>query len=351
MQTPDTDDHCRAIGKQKMINTHLVQSKYRRLLKTGIITLLTLLFALGASAQSPEQKTGMVRGSILGAPEGTDFKGVQVVLLRYQLDETGKPKSQQVGMVPAGPAGEYQFDQVEILSMSVYQLGTRFQGQMLGSDTFTFPGEGNEVLMNLQIPRLSSDDSGVKLDEAIFFMEPRRGQLWITEVLHLINPTKNMIEGVQRPLEVMLPKGVSDLEMLREVQGGEHKRVGRKLLLYGNLAPGRNVVAFRYTVSAALGTLSLEKTYPYATGILTLLSPEGSLVVNGNLINPQEQKTIQNVRYDAWLAKDIEPEARLDISISGIPPRQYYLLYLLIGFVAAMIGVLFWFHRKRLADQ
>lgn len=315
------------------------------------VVLAALLVLLGGWATPvPAQEefpTGRITGSIEGADEGADFSGTKVVLMQFKVNEKGVPNSDPVQVQEATAEGSYTFEDVPVDPDAVYQIGARFNGRMMGSDPFTFPDGKREVRLDLRLPQLTSDASGVRIAEALLAVEPKRGAVWLTEVLHIDNPTGNVIEGVRSPLELRLPAGAERVEVLRQdLEEADHKRAGAKLLLYGNLSPGRSTLAFRYLLSVPLGTVSLEKAYPYPVRTITVLVPEGNLTMLSDRFNPRDPQDIQGMRYDAWVTNDVAATQPIEVRMSGVPSQQEYFLIPIAGFLVLMAGVVVFFLRR-----
>jgi len=298
---------------------------------------------------APEEKTGAgkVTGKIIGAPEGTDLSTLQVVLLRHRLDAEGKPRSSQVKKVNAGPDGSFSFDSIYVDSQSIYQLGTRLRDQGVGSETFTFPDGEQAVVLNIHFPKLVTDSTGVMIDEALIAVDARKAGAMITEVVHLNNPTDNQIDARKTPFTFSLPTGAEHVNMLSMgMVNGENEQVGDKLLLYGQLKPGRSTIAYRYTRKASLGTFSLAKTYPFETKVVNVLSPQGSIRLGGERMHPQEPRMLENVQYDTWSTRELAQGEMLNLEISGLPAQQELFVIPVAGFLALMAAVVVLYGRR-----
>lgn len=338
-----------------MLPTHSVSSRAPRLLP--VLLLATLLLAAGlpaaptaAFAQAQAQpERGNVTGRITGAPEGATLAGTRVVLLQFRLTPEGQPEGNPIQTRETAADGSFAFSEVPIEERTVYQIGATVEGQVVGSEPFTFPAGQRDVQLNLQYPRVTGDNSGVRIMEGLIAVEPRRGGVWVTEVLHLVNGGQDTVEGVRRPLELNVPSGAEDLEVIREIQQQEgHERLGSTLLFYGNLEPGRTTVAFRYKLDVWLGKMGLEKRYPLPVGTLSVLSPEGTLRLHGERFAPQEQQQIDGTPFDAWAATGLNPGEPVTLRFSGVPVRQEVYLVPLAGFFLVMGAVVIWFLRRRL---
>ncbi len=311
--------------------------------------LLCLLPGLSASAAAQEAPHGRVSGTIEDVPQGVPLAGSRVVLIRFKLDDKGVPRGQPVRNGTTDAAGKFRFDDVPIEPQTLYQVGATVGEQVVGSQPFTFPAGKRNVVLTLHYPRLVTDSSAVRIEEGLIAVEPRRGAVWVTEVLHLLNSSQNIVEGVQRPLELNLPSGAENLEFVRELQDRNgHERLGSKLLIYGNLEPGNSTVAYRYRLPVWLGTVELRKTYPHAVKTLSVLTPEGDLRLLGRQFEAKPMQTIDGNRYSAWAATDLPAGQSIAVRMSGVPIRQEIYLIPTGGFAVLMVGVVVWFLRRRL---
>lgn len=312
---------------------------------------LLMLTGAGPARAAKPVAHGKVTGAITGAPKGTTLKGTRVVLVRFKLDAQGQPKGEAVGSQKADAQGHYTFDNVPIEARTVFQIGATVDGRMVGSQPFTFPAGQHQIVLNLPFPHLTSDSSALRIDEGVIAVEPHRGEVFVTEVLHLMNAGPDVIEGVKQPLEVDLPKDAKDLEVLSEIEPKNgHERLGSELLFYGNFDPGRTTVAYRYRLPVWLGTLTLHKRYPHKVGTLSVLAPHGSLQMESASFTPQDEQKIANTNYDAWSATDISADQPVTIRLSGVPVDQQVYLVPTVGFAVVMLGVLVWFVRRRLRE-
>jgi hypothetical protein len=305
------------------------------------------LFTLWGGAAAQEQ--GTITGRLIGKPAKGSVEGTTVVLLWFRSDEQGKPTGGPLSRQVAGKDGSYVFADVPIDPKARYQLGARVGGNLVGSDSFTFAPGKKRVTVDLKIPDLSTDASALRIGQALFALEPRPGLLAVTEAIHLENPTASVIDLREQPIELPIPSAAEQLEMLRfDVQEGSHEQLGAKLLVFGKLRPGANSVAFRYRMSAGLGSVHLTKSYPFQISEVLVLSPDQALAVDGIGLEAQPPRTIQKQTYAAWSRANVPPGAQVVIRASGIPVQQALYLLPLAGFFVVMAGVVIWFFRKRL---
>ena len=326
----------------------------------GVLRPLWLLPALGllllcagqAGAQGTVQQGtqhGTVQGRLIGNPAKGSLEGATVVLLWFHSNEQGKPASGPIGRQAAGKDGAFKFTNVPIDVKARYQLGSRVDGSLVGSQPFTFaPGE-REVTVNLTVAEVVQDRSALSIAEALHILEPRVGKVWVTEVLHLQNGGTNVITTAQTPLELPLPGGADEFEVIRMDAGeGNHERIGPKLLVFGRFRPGITTIAFRYSLPATWGGASFEKSYALPIGELQVLAETGSLELSGPSLRAREAREMDRKTYQVWGASQLPAGATVTFAASGMPAPPWIYLLPLVGFFAIMAGLVLWFLRRRL---
>jgi hypothetical protein len=296
-----------------------------------------------ATSPARAESTARVVGRIIGAAP-KDAAGAKVVLVRFKLDPQGVPQGVPVQTQAADAQGHYEFKQVPVDPQAVYKLGAAISGQVVSSDPFTFPEGKRLVQLDLRVPGLVSDPAGLHFTQALVALEPAVGAVWVTQVLHVGNPTANVIDVANAPLELILPAGASDLQMVREDQeGAQHTLLGPKLLIYGRIHPGATTIVFRYRLGAALGTVQADMRYPYPVDELLVLAPQGSLKLASEQLSPDQPRQLEGTRYDSWSGQKVQAEHPVVLRARGIPLRQELFLIPLLGFFALMAGVVAWF--------
>lgn len=309
-----------------------------------------LLLAWGAAA-AQEGGEGSVSGRLIGNPEKNSLEGATVILLMYKLGEEGKPKGGPVGRVQAGAGGGFTFTGIPVDRQGVYQLGSRVDGSLVTSEYFTFPDGQTTVVHDLTIPELSDDISSLGVGLALFALEPHRGGVAVTEVLHFDNPGHKVMDLSKEPLRLSLPSGAEELNMMKlEFKEPKHEQLGETLLVFGKIPPGRVTMAFRYNLPVWTGAFELSKSYPFAVEHVRVLAPKGSLEIRGAVLTPQESDTLGGVVYDAWEGGKIAAGETLFITAGGLPVKQELLLLPLAGFLLVMAGVVIWFIMGRLGS-
>jgi len=315
-----------------------------------LAALAVLLFPPDGSARADEAR-GRVVGRITGATAPDMAAGQTVVLLQYTLDEEGKPKGGPIAEQQSDGEGRYAFAEVPLVAKAVYQLGTRIGEKVVSSRPFTFPDGEREVALNISLQQRSDDAGELFIGQALVAVEPRVGQAFITEVVHLENPTGNEIDLTANPLELRLPAAAADLEMVRQEQKeGRFQRAEDRLLIYGLVAPGTGTVAFRYRVGVPWGRISLEKEYPFQVKEFVVLAPQGGLDVNGAGLAPRSTQSVGQAVYDAWGRSDLPAGLAVRVSVTGMPLKQEVYLWTLPAFLVLMGAAVLVFLRRRLNE-
>jgi hypothetical protein len=314
----------------------------------GVRLLLVLAFLVCSLRAVSAANPGRVVGAIVGA-SGKEVANVKVVLVQFKLDAEGVPQGAPIQTVETDSQGRFDFQQVPIDTQAVYKLGTRIAGGLVASEPFTFPDGKQEVRLDLAVPALVSNTAGLHFTQALVALEPAVGTVWVTEVLHVGNPTGNVIDVTNQPLELSVPDDAQDLTPIRiDLDGANHTLIGPKLLVYGRIEPGDSTIAFRYRVGAALGSLRMEKHWPHPVDELLVVAPQGTLKIVSEQLSPQAEQKFEGVPYDAWGAPSIAAQGNVVLKAQGIPLRQELLLIPLGFFCVVMAGIVLWFVRYRL---
>jgi len=300
-------------------------------------------------ATAPNEGNGQVTGRIIGNPEKGSLKGASVVLLRFQLDASGKPQGGPVGRVQAGEGGTYAFSKVPIDRKAVYRIGTRIDGNLISSNVFSFPADTNKVVMDVVIPEVTQDLSVLTMTQALLAIEPRQGGVFVTEVLHLSNPAPNILDATKEPFQLSIPADSAHFEMLS--QGSEdirHEQIGSKLMVFSQFRPGENTLAFRYLLPTSFGSLTLRKSYPVNTTTVMVLSPSGGLEVGGAGLIPGAQRDLDGTKFNVWTTPPLPAGNDLTLGIDGIPVSQWIFLIFMSAIPVFLSGVVIWFVMVRL---
>jgi hypothetical protein len=243
------------------------------------------------------------------------------------------------------------FENVPVQADTVYRLGTRIDGRLVASDPFTFPKDAAKVVFNLRPPAVLKDQSVLSAQELLWVAEPRAGSVWITEVVHLSNSSPDAVDTHESPLSLPIPADAADFEMLRlEDESAQHERLGERLLIRGQFAPGLGVIAFRYRLPAWLGSAGWTRAYPFVAAKLRVLSPGGSVRAEGEGFAETAPETFQNVNYTVWAHEALAAGTPVTVRLTGVPILQPLLLAPLAGFALLMAGLVWWFLRRRLGS-
>ena len=261
-----------------------------------------------------------VAGRLQGAPPGAEIETARVALIQYTLDARSRIQEKKIEEVSPGKDGRFAFKPVTGRVKGMYRITAMLGDRRTGTDLFPLARPGETKSFDLRFPRLIEDRSALRIDEGLVLIEIRKTSVRVTEVVHLLNPTRNTMEGVKNPFQLFIPKAAEALEMLSPPNAANrHRRMDTRLLVSGHLPPGRTTVAFRYRLPTASGALILEKRYPHPVVNFLLLSPEGAATLESPGFTREKDRTIEAVRYRAWSRKSIEAGRNITLKLTGFP--------------------------------
>ncbi|MBI3993072.1 MAG: hypothetical protein HY342_07345 [Candidatus Lambdaproteobacteria bacterium] len=336
----------------------------------ALLPALVLLLALAApdvqaqsaapAGESATARKGTVRGRVVSKERS--LEGNPVVLMAYALDDKGQPKGGPIGQQAAGPDGSFLFKGVDIKEQTVYQLGTRVDGSLVGSGLFTFPADRDEMNIDLNVPEAGQPATaapgarphgmpggGLGIDQTLLLVEAGVGRVWLTEVLHLDNRGVTTLDYRENPLLLPISADAEEFDIINQGDArGALSREGATLKFFGQLPPGETTFAVRYALPAFWGSTRIERRYAVPVGDIIVLSPPQTLQVSGTGIAPRGSQRIQRTVYDSWGRSDIAENTTISMRVSGAPMSQQALLAPAGGFFVVMAGVVWWFLRKRL---
>lgn len=288
---------------------------------------------------------GKVSGRVLGLDGGKIPAGARVELIRFTMDEQGKLNGKAIAEVPLDATGTYAFATVPLGGSAVYKVAVLAGGTggTASSDPFVLTPQKPVLELDLQLRKQNPIPGGLRITEAVVFVEPIRAHVWVTEAVHIDAPPGG-VSRAGRPLELSIPKDAEELEMIQEIQpGGTHQRLGEKLLVHGDLPPGRTSLVFRYRLSAAFGNAEIVKRYPLPTHFISVLLPKGALRLKSEGFSPRDDRKIQGKTFQSWSRENVAAGAVVELAISGIPFRQEIFLAALALFLLLAAGILVWF--------
>ena len=261
-----------------------------------------------------------IAGRLLDAPSGAKVETARVVLVQYTMDARSQIQERKIEAVSPGQDGRFVFKPVTGKSRGMYRITATLGEYRTGTGLFPLAKPGETKSFELRFPGLSEDRSALRIEEGLVLFEIRKTSVRVTELVRLLNPTQNTMEGVRTPLELFIPKAAEALEMLSPPHKlNRHRRMGTQLLVSGNLPPGRTTVAFRYSIPIASGTLTLEKRYPHPVENFLVLSPEDGLTLRSQGFTREQDRTIEKIRFRSWALKSIEAGRKITLNLTGFP--------------------------------
>lgn len=298
------------------------------------------------------QETLKVTGRVI-PPHGYQIpqEELTVVLLKYRLNQQGN-------LQPLGPlartqtqtSGQFSFDIVPLDSNAAYQIGSRFQGNLVSSNYFFMkPGEA-VIQVNLVIPGISEDVDQLSVPRVAIIVELGVGSIQVTEVLNIDNATQNTIDTSKNPLVFKIPSSFTDFNMMGDSadSGKSFELLGQELHYFHQFPPGTSTIAFRYQFNVPFGQMTLMKefTKPFQTG--RVLIPVGLTLESDQLkIGPIE--TLGEAQFQAYQINDLK-QASLTLDFSGIPVQHINYIYFGVALVFVLILLAFAYIRWKIPN-
>jgi len=314
-----------------------------------------LVMALFAALASPAQAapTGSVTGRLTGDADQGSMAGKTVVLLQMRIGPQGQP--QPVGppdRTQTGPDGGFVFENVQIQVGTVFQVGSRTRGgELTATRPFTFPPRGGRITMNLHLAErkapVDAESPPVWFQRVIVAVEARSGQAAVTEVIHLVNNTGKLAFGPEHPLRIPIAPGTDTLEPAEGLDESNLRKEGQEAVITRYMPAGRTVMIFAYITNTPLGSLNLDRRYPYPVEDFAIYSPaQDKLIIDGTGLLPRAPENIQNTLFQVWGRANILADTEISASVQGLQPSQWMFGLPALLFLLVMGGLVFRYLRQ-----
>ena len=292
-----------------------------------------------------------VSGQVLAPKESKlPSSGLVVVLLKFVLDANGQLQtSGPVARTQTAPSGQFKFNPMSLEPQAAYQLGSRYEGNFVQSDFFFLAPGQTEATVNLLIPGVSENVEDLAVQNAALVLEAGVGQLVITEVLTVQNPTQDVIDTTKNPLRFDLPKNYENFNLLHQAAEStkDYELLGMRLQFYRLFPPGETTLVFQYRVAVWLGSYELEKHYPYFLKAGRVLVPVGQLKLQSADLNYVQVEQMGENQLDAWEFVSLN-EPTLRLHVDSVPMQQAIYAYLGVGLFFILMGLAYAFIKFRL---
>lgn len=321
---------------------------YPRLLQ-GILFLLISAFVMPSLwAQDTVVVSGKVEIPSNGVvPEG----GLDVVLLKFGLNEQGGVQPEgPVGRIKSDASGNFSFGPMALPVQAAYQLGSRYQGNLVSSSFFFVkPGEAEKVV-NIDIPEVTENVEALTLESTALVVEPGIGMVKITELQNVVNPTTDVIDSSNKPFRFNLPPNFSNFEVMQEGGVEKYETKGNSVEFFRQFPPGRATLAYVYHLDVPLGQLELVREYLHDFEGGRVLSPSKQMEMTSTHLKETDAQKLGELEFRTWTIGEI-PNKKLVVQLSGVALEHTTYLYMGMILFLAFIVVLILFFRLRLSGQ
>lgn len=297
------------------------------------------------------QETFEVAGRVV-PPENASFPetGLTVVLLKFELDAQGKLKTKgPLARIQTQASGAFKFDPVPLQTKAAYQLGSRYQGNLVQSSFFFLKSGQTSINIDIAIPAVSEKVGDLRMINATLFIEANIGQFQVTEVINLSNPTLDIIDTQKNPLIFNLPDSYTNFEPLHQNPEApkDHELLGSRLQFHRQFPPGDSILIFRYQIPVFFSSYELRRQYRHSFKEGRVLTPVNQLTLASAQLKFTKVEKLGETEMDAWEIISLE-KPELVIEVGAIPVQHILYAYSGIAVFAILILLALVFVRLRL---
>ncbi len=292
--------------------------------------------------------TGQIKQS---SRELTNLEGLDVVLLKYILNENGE-------ITPTGPQkrvktktnGFYRFTNVIADFQAGFQLGTRYEYNLYNSKIFFMKKGQTLIEKNIIVPRISYSVEKLEISKVSIVIESGLGKVFITEILVFSNKSLERINTKNNPLEYKLPEGIQNFRMLKgNTKDIIKHHIAKNILKIDHIfQTGNNQIIFQYSLPAIFGRLLIEREFDHSLELVGIFTPINRLEIRSDMIAFVGTQKFNQTTFLSWKSKASDLN-RLNLKISNVP--QTYYQYFIVTFVLLFLffcTVLLFFKKKLL---
>ncbi|MCE2405270.1 MAG: hypothetical protein J4F43_08965 [Dehalococcoidia bacterium] len=293
----------------------------RRAFLIGTVAAAALAAALWVSPAAGEEEGGIAGRVVNGTAGGQAPSGLDVLLVILGVDGTVDTES-----ATTRPDGEFRFDGVSLQEGSTGRITVNYQGVMYSGGLEPDPSSGSVDLLvyeptdSLEAVRVSGD---VLLIRAADGDEEALAAFEIAEVVN--EGDRTFVPDLEQPaamkfLRFSMPPEASELDVSSDLAGGGIINVGSGFALTAPLPPGVAQVAYTYRLPYQGNRVELSRTFPLgADAFRLLMETETGTVGESEVLVPIETAEVDGRSYTVSAASDLEPGARLSVTIEDLP--------------------------------
>jgi len=280
--------------------------------------------AAQTEAPSPDGRTGAVIGQIVNGTEGGAVPESLAVMLHAWDDNSETVMLEGV----SDSSGVFRFDGVPMKDGWVFAAMLSYNDLSFFSDRGPVTADTQEILLPLQIYETASDASPVRLSQLHTFFDFGPGEVLITEVYVLSNPTDRAIlgglqlaDGKTGTLQFMLPAEANKVKF----ESDDNSRF--VITPYGfadtgAVLPGESSTKaiVSYTLPYVSGmTFTHAVNYPVEMMSAITSADSGVMLAGNGLSEPTRREFDSGEVLDVYSAKPLAASESLAFTLTGEP--------------------------------
>jgi hypothetical protein len=247
-------------------------------------------------------------------------------VILYSLTPSGEPGLRQTR---AGADGTFAFDGISGDPAVVYLVGARVEGIPFGARA-TFEEGETHVQVDIRVSDPSRDAASVTRLPGEIQIERGCTHLRVRHRMPLRNPTDRVVylppdarANAGPVLELLLPEGASEVELVSGGAPESLERDGRRLRFFGPVYPGEAALELGYGVPLT-GASELRIGYPAGSPPIRLLALKGGTQVSGEGLREEADAVLPAGLHRALRSPPIAPggELRLALALGAAPGSE-----------------------------
>ena len=268
------------------------------------------------------EEENAVTGRVVNGTAGAEApSGLEVLLVILGVDGEVDTES-----ATTQPGGGFRFEGVSLEEGSVGRLTVNYGGVMYSGGLDPDPSSGS---VDLRVYEATDSLEAVRVSGDVLLMraaDDDEGSLAAFEIVEIQNEgDRTFIPDLEQPasmkfLRFSMPQDASDLDVSSDLAGGGIINVGSGFALTAPLPPGAAQVAYTYRLPYEGDQVELSRTFPLGADAFRLLMETGTGTVGeSDILVPIETTEVDGRSYAVSGAGDLEPGARLTVTIEDLP--------------------------------
>ena len=277
-------------------------------------------------------------------PDSTPTSGTRVVLHRVGRDAQGPLHSTRTDA-----RGRFQFS-FRPDTTSLYLVSARYKGIEYFSPPVHTNPERPDTAIRIIVSDTSSTAPVVLEARHLVVTKPAEdGTRSVLDLLVLRNrgkATRVAADTLRPSWSGPLPQGSIGLELIEgDVSPDAVRRRHDSLIVTAPLSPGEKQITVQYLIPS--NRAELELLFPDSISSVNVLAEEKEVQVAGGGIAAADSQTIEGRSFRRWTG-DIPAGGILRVDLPGTRNAPRWLMALLVGLLAIVLGTVSWYHVQKL---